>query len=146
MLDVTKIMDLIPQRYPILLVDRVEAIEPEKRIVALKNVTINEHYFLGHFPGHPVMPGVLIVEALAQAGALLVVHGGESSFKDKIVYFMTIENAKFRVPVVPGDTISLEVSTLRARGNVWKLKWEALVNGKVVTECSFSAMIMDKTQ
>lgn len=142
-LNVEQIMDLIPHRYPMLLVDKVDEIIPNEQINATKCVSINENFFSGHFPNHPVMPGVLIIEALAQAGAVLVSHSN-GDLKGKIVYFMSIEKASFRSPVVPGDCLKLNVTKVQSRTSVWKMKGEASVDGKVVTEALFTAMIMDK--
>lgn len=142
---IDEILTLIPHRYPILLVDRVLELVPGERIVALKNVTFNEPYFPGHFPGKPVMPGVMIVEAMAQASALMVARTfSAEDMGRKLVYFMSIEAAKFRKPVVPGDSLHLHVTTLQNRRNVWRCAGEALVDGQKVAETSFSAMIMDR--
>ncbi len=132
---------VLPHRYPFLLVDRVLELEPGKRIVAIKNVTINEPYFVGHFPGHPVMPGVLLVEGMAQAAGLLLLHDREDR-KSNLIYFTAIEQARFRRPVVPGDQIRYEIEVLRLRPSYSKLDGKALVDGKVAAEaiCS-SAMI-----
>lgn len=144
-MDIMEIMPLIPHRYPFLLVDRVLEVEPGERIVALKNVTINEPFFPGHFPAKPVMPGVLIVEAMAQASALMVAKlYTVEEMQQKIVYFMSIEEAKFRKPVTPGDSLHLHVSKLQSRGSVWKCTGEARVDGQKVAEACFSAMIVDK--
>jgi 3-hydroxyacyl-[acyl-carrier-protein] dehydratase len=143
--DVTEIMEMIPHRYPFLLVDRVTEYEAGKRLVALKNVTLNENFFAGHFPGKPIMPGVLIVEALAQAAALYTVIESGSSAKDKTVYFMSIDQAKFRKPVVPGDGVYLHVRPVQSRRNVHKFECEARVNGAKVTEAVLTAMIADKS-
>lgn len=139
---VEEIQKLIPHRYPFLLVDRVVALDPGKSIVAVKNVTMNEPHFTGHFPGHPVMPGVLIIEAMAQASALMVAKSFGDG-KSRLVYFMTIESAKFRKPVVPGDTLHLHVQALQNRRNVWKCSGEARVDGQKVAEAVLSAMIGD---
>lgn len=141
--DVRKIMDMIPHRYPILLLDRILAIEPGLSAIGLKNVTINEPFFNGHFPGYPVMPGVLIVEAMAQTAACLVVHTLGKETEGKLVYFMTIDEARFRKPVVPGDTLHLHITKLQHRKNVWKFQGEAKVDGQKVAEAVFSAMILD---
>lgn len=142
LITIEEIMALIPHRYPFLLVDRVIDLEPGESITAIKNVTMNEPHFIGHFPDKPIMPGVLIVEAMAQASAIMVAKGFGDD-KNRLVYFMTIENAKFRKPVVPGDTVHLVVRKVQNRGNVWKCAGEALVNGQKVAEASFSAMVVD---
>jgi beta-hydroxyacyl-ACP dehydratase FabZ len=143
MLDVTKILDLLPHRYPFLLVDRVLEVHGTQKIVGLKNVTINEPFFQGHFPGHPIMPGVLIVEAMAQTGGLLLMEQIPDREK-KVVYFMALENVKFRRPVVPGDQLRMEVEMLQFRGKVARMKGVALVEGKVATEAEMLAGIVDK--
>mgnify|MGYP001555093554 CR=1 FL=1 len=143
-IDINKIMDMIPHRYPILLVDRVLELEHGKSAVGLKNVTFNEPHFQGHFPGHPIMPGVLVVEAMAQTSAILVVETLAGDTAGKLVYFMSIDEARFRKPIVPGDAVHIHVEVLRSRGNVWKFKGEAKVDGKVCAEATYSAMIMDR--
>jgi 3-hydroxyacyl-[acyl-carrier-protein] dehydratase len=143
-LDIEKIMSMLPHRYPMLLVDRVLEVRADG-IIALKNVTINEDFFNGHFPGHPVMPGVLIIEALAQAAGIYVMaQCKDINPDDKVVYFMSIDNAAFRKPVVPGDTMHLHITKVHGRGKVWKMDGEAKVNGQRVTNATFSAMIVDK--
>lgn len=137
------IMQVLPHRYPLLLVDRVLEMEPGKRIVALKNVTINEEFFVGHFPGHPVMPGVLLVEGMAQAGGILLLHDHPHA-EDKLVYFMGIEKARFRRPVVPGDQVRYEVEVLRLRQTHCKLSCKALVDGKVAAEAVVSSAMVDR--
>jgi len=139
MLDVVEIQKILPHRYPFLFVDRVLDVEPGKKITALKNVSMDEPFFQGHFPGRPIMPGVLMVEAMAQAGGILVSKSKPDN-DDNLVYFMSIEKAKFRKPVVPGDQLVLEVEALQSRGKVWKFKGEAKVDGKVVCEAEFMAM------
>jgi 3-hydroxyacyl-[acyl-carrier-protein] dehydratase len=142
-LDVTKIMKMLPHRYPMLLVDRVLEIKPDVGIKAIKNVTINEDFFNGHFPGHPVMPGVLIVEAMAQAAGIFVIASTDDiDVENTIVYFMSIEEAQFRKPVVPGDTIVLEIEKIKNRGAVWKMKGEVKVEGVRVANATFSAMLL----
>lgn len=141
-IDVNEIMEMIPHRYPFLLIDRVRDIVPGESAVGIKNVTINEPFFEGHFPGHPIMPGVLIVEAMAQTSAVLVV-GTMGKKKNRVVYFMTIDQARFRKPVTPGDCLTLTVTKQRSRGNVWKFKGEAHSDGKLMAEAVFSAMIVD---
>lgn len=141
--DINEIMELIPHRYPFLLIDRVKDIKPDESCVGIKNVTMNEPFFQGHFPGHPIMPGVLIVEAMAQTSAVLVgkTTGGT---EDKLVYFMTVDKARFRKPVTPGDVVELHITKQRNRGAVWKFNGKAMVDGKVVAEADFAAMIVDK--
>lgn len=141
-IDILRIMESIPHRYPFLLIDRMEEIRVGRSAVGVKNVTVNEPFFQGHFPSHPVMPGVLIVEAMAQTAATLVVLTLGKDFEGKLVYFMTIENAKFRRPVGPGDRLKIEVVKERSRANVWKFKGIARVEGTPVAEAVFSAMIM----
>lgn len=146
-LDIVEIKNLIPHRYPMLLIDRVEIVELGKKAVGIKNVTMNEWYFEGHFPERPVMPGLLIVEAMAQAAATLVMKSLKEEGMDpgqKLVYFMSIEEAKFRKPVVPGDTLRLYVEKERARGSVWRFKGKGLVEGTLTSEALFTAMIVDK--
>lgn len=142
--DVKDIMKMIPHRYPILLVDRLLEFVPGESAVGLKNVTMNEPHFMGHFPSEPVMPGVLIIEAMAQTAALVVVKTMGKETEGKLVYFMTIENAKFRKPVVPGDSMHIHVQKLQTRGPVWKFSGKAMVDGKLVAEANFGAMIADK--
>ena len=143
-IDVMRIMEMIPHRYPILLVDRVDEIITGESAVGVKNVTINEGFFQGHFPARPVMPGVLIVEALAQTAAVMVVESLGQEMEGKLVYFMSISDAKFRKPVVPGDVLKLHVEKDRARGRVWRFKAQAKVNDQVVCEAGFSAMLADE--
>jgi len=142
-MDAAQIMQLLPHRYPMLLVDRVIEVVDGERIVGIKNVTINEPFFQGHFPGHPIMPGVLIVEAMAQVGGLLLLNKIEDP-DDKVLYFMTMDKVKFRRPVTPGDTITLEAEVLQLRSEVCKMRGRALVEGNVVAEAEFKARIMDK--
>lgn len=142
MIDIKEIQNLLPHRYPFLLVDRITAIEPGAKAVGIKNMTANEGFFQGHFPGHPIMPGVLIIEALAQVAGILAFRSGSPAGKS--VYFMSIEKAKFRKPVVPGDQLRLEVSILQCRGNVWKFSGSAFVEEKVAAEAEFTAMVTDK--
>lgn len=142
--DVKDIMKMIPHRYPILLVDRLLEFVPGESAVGLKNVTMNEPHFMGHFPSEPVMPGVLIIEAMAQTAALVVVKTMGEETEGKLVYFMTIEGAKFRKPVVPGDSMHIHVQKLQTRGPVWKFSGKAMVDGKLVAEANFGAMIADK--
>ncbi len=139
-----RILAMLPHRYPILLIDRILEIEVGERAVALKNITINEPQFQGHFPGHPIMPGVLLIEAMAQAAAALVVATLGDKAEGRLVYFMTIENARFRKPVVPGDQVRITVTKDRQRGPVWKFKGECSVDGTLATEAIFSAMIVER--
>jgi len=143
MLDVTEIMKLLPHRYPFLLVDRITEIDPGKKIVGLKNVTMNEPFFPGHFPGHPVMPGVLIVEAMAQVAAILVYSSSDDN-KGKITYFVGIENTKFRKQVVPGDQLRLELEVIGVRRGIYTFSGKAYVEGKLVTESELRATFADK--
>lgn len=142
-IDVNRIMQMIPHRYPLLLVDRILEFVPGERAVGLKNVTMNEPHFQGHFPGFPVMPGVLIVEAMAQTAACLVVQTLGKEAEGKLVYFMTIDEARFRKPVVPGDSLHIHVTKQQTRRNVWKFTGEAKVGETLCAEATFSAMIMD---
>jgi 3-hydroxyacyl-[acyl-carrier-protein] dehydratase len=142
-LDINRIMKMIPHRYPILLVDRILEFVPGESAVGLKNVTMNEPHFQGHFPTFPVMPGVLIVEAMAQTSAILVVQTLGAEAEGKLVYFMSIDNAKFRKPVTPGDSLHIHVTKIQNRKSVWKFKGEAMVNGTLCAEAEFSAMIVD---
>jgi 3-hydroxyacyl-[acyl-carrier-protein] dehydratase len=139
-----RILSMLPHRYPILLIDRIVEIEIGEKAVALKNITMNEPQFQGHFPGHPIMPGVLLIEAMAQAAAALVVATLGGDAEGRLVYFMTIDNARFRKPVVPGDQVRITVTKERRRGPVWKFKGECTVEGNLATEATFSAMIVDK--
>ena len=142
--DIAGVMQMIPHRYPFLLVDRVIDILSDRSAIGIKNVTINEAFFQGHFPSNPVMPGVLIIEAMAQTAAVLVVHSLGPSAAGKLVYFMSIENARFRKPVTPGDQLRIHVNKDRSRGNVWKFSAEAKVDGRLVAEATYAAMLMDR--
>jgi 3-hydroxyacyl-[acyl-carrier-protein] dehydratase len=141
-IDVMRIMEAIPHRYPFLMIDRMVDVVLDRSAVGIKNVSVNEPHFQGHFPATPVMPGVLIIEAMAQTAAALVVFTLGTAFEGKLVYFMTIDNAKFRRPVVPGDQLRIHVDKERNRGNVWKFRGVARVDGVAVAEATFSAMIM----
>jgi 3-hydroxyacyl-[acyl-carrier-protein] dehydratase len=142
-LDIRRVMAALPHRYPMLLVDRVEELVPDQRIAAIKAVTINEPFFQGHFPGRPIMPGVLIVEALAQAAGVLAVESLCLTGSGKLVYFMAIEGAKFRAPVEPGVLLRLEVEFVQKRAKVCKFAGRALVEGQIAAEANFTAMIAD---
>jgi len=141
MMNILDIMKHLPHRYPFLLVDRIVDIQPGVSITGIKNVTINEPFFQGHFPGQPIMPGVLIVEAMAQVAGVMAFRSG---VEGKSVFFMSIEKAKFRRPVVPGDQVNLHIKILHQRGNVWKFSGDATVDGKLVSEAEFTAMVTDK--
>lgn len=143
-LDVVAIEAILPHRYPFLLVDRVISIEVGKKLVAVKGVTVNEPHFAGHFPGHPVMPGVLILEALAQAGGLLVKASLPEDTSGKVTYLMAIDNARFRKPVVPGDRLELHVEIVKQKGPIWKTNGKAIVDGEVVAEADYMAMLVDR--
>jgi 3-hydroxyacyl-[acyl-carrier-protein] dehydratase len=148
LMDVEAIQQVLPHRPPFLLVDRVVAIEPGVRLVAWKSVTMNEPFFVGHFPGKPVMPGVLILEALAQSCALLAVKsmGPDEDVNEKITYLMSIDGAKFRRPVVPGDRLELHVEVVKRKGAIWRQKGTAVVDGQTVAEADFMAMLADREQ
>jgi len=141
-IDIKRIMELLPHRYPMLMIDRIEDINPGISATGVKNVSANEPFFQGHFPGHPIMPGVLIVEAIAQTAGALVMHSLGSRRADEVVYFMGIDKARFRKPVVPGDRLKLGVKLIRARAPVWRFAGEARVDGELRAEAEFSAMIM----
>lgn len=141
-IDIERIMEMIPHRYPVLMVDRMVEMIADVRAIGLKNVTINEPHFQGHFPQKPVMPGVLIIEAMAQTAGILVVHTLGKEAEGKLVYFMSIDDARFRKPIVPGDQVYIHVEKQRRRGNVWKFKGEARVDGALCAEAVVSAMIV----
>ena len=143
-MDTMRLMEVLPHRYPFLMIDRLVDIIANVSATGIKNVTVNEPYFQGHFPGQPVMPGVLIIEAMAQTSAALVVHSLGAHAEGKIVYFMSIESARFRKPVVPGDRLHVPVTKQRTRGSVWKFTAEAKVDDVVVAEATYCAMILDK--
>ncbi|MCX7374560.1 MAG: 3-hydroxyacyl-ACP dehydratase FabZ [Alphaproteobacteria bacterium] len=143
-LNIHAVMAAIPHRYPLLLVDRVVDMIRDDSCTGIKNVTINDNFFQGHFPGDPVMPGVLIVEAMAQTAAVLVVETLGEGFRGKLVYFMSIDSAKFRRPVTPGDQLRLHVKKAQKRMMVWKFTGEAMVDGVLVAEATFTAMIRDR--
>ncbi len=137
---VNDIMKLLPHRYPFLLVDRIVELQPGVSATGIKNVTINEPFFQGHFPGQPIMPGVLVIEAMAQVAGVMAFRSG---VEGRSVYFMSIDNAKFRRPIVPGDQVVIEIKVLKQRGNVWKFSGTATVDGKLVSESEFTAMVTD---
>ena len=142
-IDLERIMEMIPHRYPFLMIDRAIEIIPNVSAIGVKNVSINEPQFQGHFPSHPVMPGVLIIEAMAQSAAVLVVQTLGKEFEGKLVYFMSVDSARFRKPVVPGDVMYVHVLKKRNRGPVWKFEAEAKVDDIVVADATYSAMILD---
>ena len=141
--DVRWIMSVLPHRYPMLLVDRVLEMEPKKRIVAIKNFTVNEEFFAGHFPGHPVVPGVLLVEAMAQVGGILLMHD-DPDRERKLLLFMSIERARFRKPVVPGEQVRLEAEVIRLKANHCKLSGRVLVDGQLAAEAVISSAMVDR--
>jgi 3-hydroxyacyl-[acyl-carrier-protein] dehydratase len=142
--NITEIQAMLPHRYPFLLVDRVVEVVPGQKLTAFKNVTGNEDFFNGHFPGHPVMPGVLILEALAQASAILAYKSEGLDPRRKVTYLMGIDNARFRRPVVPGDRLQLDIEVIRHKGSVWKQKGTASVDGQKVAEGEFLATVVDR--
>ena len=142
-IDIVRIMEMIPHRYPFLMIDRMVDIVPDVSAVSIKNVSINEPFFQGHFPGHPVMPGVLIVEAMAQTSGILVTKTMGAQAEGKMVYFMSIEQARFRKPVTPGDSLLITIKKLQNRGPVWKFNGEARVGETLMAEATFTAMILD---
>jgi 3-hydroxyacyl-[acyl-carrier-protein] dehydratase len=142
-IDIERVMQMIPHRHPFLMIDRVIDCVPNQHATGIKNLSINEDFFQGHFPERAVMPGVLIVEAMAQTAAVLVVHTLGPEWERKLVYFMSIDNARFRRPVFPGDSLHIHVTKLRNRGNVWKFEGRAEVDGHLHAEAVFAAMILD---
>jgi len=142
-IDITEILRRIPHRYPFLLVDRAEDYRPSQSIVGIKCVTVNEPFFVGHFPGYPVMPGVLIVEALAQSGAVLMSKSLDVDVRGKTIFFVSVDNCRFRNPVRPGDVLRLCVEVVRARGDLFKFAGKAMVGDKVAAECEFAAMVVE---
>lgn len=143
-IDINRVMEMIPHRYPFLMIDRMIDVLAGESAVGIKNVTINEPFFHGHFPKRPVMPGVLIIEAMAQTAGALVVYTLGREVEGKLVYFMTVDNCRFRRPVVPGDQLRIKVTKERNRGAVWKFRGEATVEGTLVAEATFGAMLLDE--
>ncbi|MCG6917555.1 MAG: 3-hydroxyacyl-ACP dehydratase FabZ [Deltaproteobacteria bacterium] len=141
MIDVREIMEIMPHRYPFLLVDRIESLKEGEEIVGIKNVTINEPFFAGHFPGNPIMPGVLIIEAMAQVGGVLAFHSSPKEWAGSLVYFMGIDKVRFRKPVVPGDQLRLKLTTIRQKQRVFKMRGEAYVEDTLVAEAELMAAI-----
>ena len=142
-IDIGRVMEMIPHRHPFLMIDKIVDAVADERATGIKNVSINEHYFQGHFPKRPVMPGVLIIEAMAQTAAVLVVHTLGPEAEGKLVYFMSVDNARFQRPVVPSDCLHVHVTKQRNRGNVWKFEGRAEVGGQLAAEAVFAAMILD---
>ena len=142
-IDIVEVLKRIPHRYPFLLVDRAEDYHPHKSIVGIKCVTVNEPYFVGHFPDYPVMPGVLIVEALAQTGAVLLSKSLDVDVAGKTIFFVSLDNCRFRNPVRPGDVLRLNVEVLKARGDLFKFRGQAVVGEKVAAEAEFAAMVVE---
>lgn len=140
--DIKRVLELLPHRYPMLMIDRIIEMKNDESAIGIKNVTNNEPFFQGHFPGNPVMPGVLIVEAMAQTAGALVINNLGTSGTNQLVYFMTVDRAKFRKPVMPGDVLELHMTKLQSRGAVWKYHGEGRVNGQLVAECDLGAMIV----
>jgi 3-hydroxyacyl-[acyl-carrier-protein] dehydratase len=144
MIEIKEIINILPHSYPFLLVDRIIEMDPGKRIVGIKNVTYNEPFFPGHFPGRPIMPGVLIVEAMAQTAGVLAFKSMPKEERGKPVYFLGIDNVRFRKPVVPGDQLRLELEITKHRQSIWGFKGKALVDGKLVAEAELLAMLGDE--
>jgi beta-hydroxyacyl-ACP dehydratase FabZ len=144
MIDVKEIMQILPHRYPFLLVDRIESLKEGEEIVGIKNVSINEPFFVGHFPGNPIMPGVLIIEAMAQVGGVLAFHSSPKEWAGSLVYFMGIDKVRFRKPVVPGDQLRLKLTTIRQKQKVFKMRGEAYVDDTLVAEAELMAVIERK--
>ena len=142
--DINRIMQMIPHRYPMLLLDKVVAIKANDSAIGIKNVTINEPFFAGHFPARPVMPGVMVIESMAQTAGVLVVHSLGPDAEGKLVYFMSVESARFRRPIVPGDQMHIHVVRGQRRSNVWKFAGEVKVDGKLAADATFTAMLIDR--
>ena len=146
MMDINEIMKILPHRYPFLMVDRIVEMELGKRIVGIKNVSINEPFFQGHFPGHPVMPGVLIIEAMAQVAGIMGYLASDDETRSKVSYFMAIDSAKFRKPVMPGDQLRIEVETIFNRRGIWSVAGKAYVDGVLATEAELKATFAEKVK
>ncbi|MDR3177473.1 MAG: 3-hydroxyacyl-ACP dehydratase FabZ [Campylobacteraceae bacterium] len=144
MIDVREIQEILPHRFPFLLIDRIIELDPQVSIRAYKNVTIGEQIFQGHFPGHPIYPGVMIIEGMAQAGGVLAFRSMQKTAENKVVYFMSIDSAKFRVPVTPGDRLEYRLNVIKHKGNIWVLDGKAYVDDKLVAEAELKAMIVEK--
>ena len=144
MLDINEIMKILPHRYPFLLVDKIIEMEVCKSIVGIKNVSINEPFFPGHFPGHPVMPGVLVIEAMAQVACILAIMSSDESVRSKVTYFVGIDKARFRKPVIPGDQLRFEIEATGCKRGIWIFNAKAFVDGKLVTEAELKATFADK--
>lgn len=144
MIDVTEIIKILPHRYPFLLVDRIESLKVGEEVIGIKNVTINEPFFAGHFPGNPIMPGVLIIEAMAQVGGILAFHSSPKEWAGSLVYFMGIDKVRFRKPVVPGDQLRLKLITIRQKQRIFKMRGEAYVGDTLVAEAELMAAIESK--
>jgi 3-hydroxyacyl-[acyl-carrier-protein] dehydratase len=142
-IDINRIMQMIPHRYPFLMIDKIIEIVPDVRAIGVKNVTYNEPFFQGHFPARPIMPGVLIIESMAQTAAVMVMETLGKTAEGTLVYFMSIDEARFRKPITPGDTVYIHVEKQRSRGNVWKFRGEARVDGNLMAEAVFAAMIVE---
>lgn len=140
-LEIQDILKLLPHRYPFLLVDRITHVEGDQRAIGVKNVTVNEPFFPGHFPGYPIMPGVLIIEAMAQTSGAIVVHALQETVGERIVYFMSVESARFRKPVLPGHTLLIHVTKLKQRGQVWKYRGEVYSDQALMAEAEYTAMV-----
>ena len=143
-IDIAEIMKILPHRYPFLLIDKIVGFEAGKSAKGVKNVTINEPFFQGHFPGHPIMPGVLILEAMAQVGGILAFKS--ANVTNKVVYFMGIDRARFRKPVLPGDVLALNLEVIKTRGTIWSFKGEAYTDGKLAAEAELMATIVERQQ
>ena len=146
LMDINEIMRILPHRFPFLMIDGIVELESGKRCVGIKNVSINEPYFQGHFPGHPVMPGVLIIEAMAQVAGIMAYKASDDEMKKKLSYFMSIDNAKFRKPVFPGDQLRIEIETTMSRRNIWVVSGKAYVGETLVTEAALKATFAERAE